>query len=161
MIDEDVVIYLFFKGWFSMAGYACSSSPMVPNCQMDPPNYAMLSSYSTWDTLMITIYSDRWIIRTRCHRQWSNKYAVITVALFNQDKIVTLHISLRIRKAKSFHISFFDSEKKKHRKALQCQVRSLPFELPNYRFCLERLELLGDAVWSPSKNGPFCRKISK
>ena len=29
------------------------------------------------------------------------------------------------------------------------QVRSLPFELPNYRFCLERLELLGDAVWGP------------
>lgn len=26
------------------------------------------------------------------------------------------------------------------------QVRSLPFELPNYRFCLERLELLGDAA---------------
>ena len=29
------------------------------------------------------------------------------------------------------------------------QVRSLPFELPNYHFCLERLELLGDAVWGP------------
>ena len=35
------------------------------------------------------------------------------------------------------------------------QVRSLPFELPNYRFCLERLELLGDAVW-----GPRIRQIS-
>ena len=36
------------------------------------------------------------------------------------------------------------------------QVRSLPFELPNYRFCLERLELLGDAVWGPRICQFFC-----
>jgi hypothetical protein len=35
-------------------------------------------------------------------------------------------------------------------------VRSLPFELPNYRFCLERLELLGDAVWGPRIRQFFC-----
>ena len=30
------------------------------------------------------------------------------------------------------------------------KVLSLPFELPAYRFCLERLELLGDAAGSPN-----------
>lgn len=30
------------------------------------------------------------------------------------------------------------------------QVLSMPFELPAYRFCLERLELLGDAAGSPN-----------